>query len=834
MPDMKLDLAHISSGLSSSQVIRKLEEEGYNELPTSSSKPWLKLIWEIFKDPTVSIIIACGVIYFIMGDPQEAFLLLFSLIVIMVITLVQERKAERALETLKQLSSPRALVIRDGLKVRIPGRDVVKEDILILQEGDRIPADAIILESAHIETDESLVTGESMSVSKQIGESIYAGTTIVKGQGIAQVTQTGLMTEMGKIGGALKKAKRVLSPLEIETRILVKKLNWLALALCLSVIAINCWYRGNLVQSFLIGLTLAMAILPNELPAVTTIFLALGAWRMSKKRVLTRHLPAIENLGAVTVLCVDKTGTLTLNKMTIQTLYAQGREIDFSAPLFSKLDPEFHEVIEYGILASRQDPFDPMEIAFHSAGEKFLVDNDHRHEDWIIYKEYPLSSELLSLSHAWKLEKQKGYIISAKGAPEAIIDLCHMDASESVKHHQKAQEMAKNGLRVLGIAKAYHEHSELPEHQHDFEFKFIGLVGISDPVRPEVPEAIQSCLRAGIRVVMITGDHPVTASSIAKKIGLSNPDKVLTGPDLTSLTQDELKKAIVTTSIFSRVKPEQKLLIVETLKACGEIVAMTGDGVNDAPALKSAHIGVAMGGRGTDVARESAGLVILDDDFGSIVEAVKMGRRVYQNLKNAMIYLSSVHIPIAGMSMLPVLFDLPLILLPAHIAFLHLVIEPASSIVFEVDPATPQIMDRPPRNLQDSILGKKMWFPIIVKGFSSFAALALIYLISLKRGQDENEARSLVFLTLMFSNMALILLTRNEHLSFMERFSFSKNKAAKWLLLSTATLIGIVFSLPATRVIFKFSVIHLIDICVSLVIGIVSVTWIQFIPSRKN
>ncbi|MGZ5278678.1 MAG: cation-translocating P-type ATPase [Pseudobdellovibrionaceae bacterium] len=821
-------------GLSHSIVLRRQEEEGYNVLPSSRPKRLTQILIGILREPMVYLLLSCGLVYFAIGDRQEALMLISFLALIVGIEFVQESKAERALEALRDLSSPRALVLRDGRKQRIPGREVVREDYMFLSEGDRVPADGILVSGSQVSADESMLTGESLAVEKEISSKVFAGTTIVRGQGAALVKAIGAQTEIGKIGKALQSAARDLTRLEIQTNQLVRKLAWSAGAICILVVVTYGLTRGNWLEGSLAGLALAMAILPNELPAVLTIFLALGAWRISQRRVLTRKLPAVESLGAATVLCVDKTGTLTLNQMTVEKIYSGGKVIELTKANLKVLPEDFHEALEFGILASRQDPFDPMELAFLSAGTKYLRGTEHLHHDWELEKEYPILPELLAISHAWKPQKGGGFVIGAKGAPEAIIDLCHFSEPEVQKHSHIADEMAKSGLRVLGVAKAQSDNISLPTHQHDFSFSFVGFIGIADPIRSEVPQAIAECRSAGIRVIMMTGDHPFTATSIAKKIGLENPEQVITGNQLEEMPETSLSDAVKKISVFSRVSPAQKLKLVNTLKSLGEVVAMTGDGVNDAPALKSAHIGIAMGRRGTDVARESASLVLLDDDFGSIVEAIRMGRRIYFNLKSAFAYLFAVHIPIAGMSILPVFLQMPLVLLPAHIALLHLIIEPTSSIAFEIEPADKTIMSKPPRDPNDQLYGRTLWLPSLLYGTGILFALLCVYFISLYRGQGEADARALVFSTLVISNIALIFASRGGEGSLLKKLKTKSNKVTTGIAVGAVLLLASALYIPGMRELFRFSFLHPVDILICFTVGVSSVMCVDMLSTKAK
>ncbi|MFH0999779.1 MAG: HAD-IC family P-type ATPase, partial [Bacteroidota bacterium] len=650
------------SGLTQKEVAEKLAKEGYNELPSSKPKNVFQIATGVVKEPMFLLLVACGTLYLVLGDIREGIMLLGFVFVVMGIEFYQEKKTEKALDALKDLASPRALVIRDGKTIRIAGKEVVTDDIVILQEGDRVPADAIVLNSVNLLADESLLTGESVPVRKREWKKenktfipggddipvVYSGSMIVQGNGIVKVIATALNTEIGKIGKALESVKEEPTQLKKEMGFLVKRLTFIGISLCIIVIGIYTLTRGDLLKGFLAGITLAMAMLPEEFPVVLTIFLALGAWRMSKRNVLTRKPAAVETLGSATVLCTDKTGTLTQNKMTVTRLF---NGTSFSNVLSGGTFPEpFHEIIEYGILSSQNNPFDPMERAIINIGEQYLHDTEHIHSDWRMEKEYPLSKDLLAMSRVFSNTGTNEQVIAAKGAPEAIFDLCHLKNETILEYEKAIAEMASAGLRVLGVARAKLVPGELPSAQHDFDFEFIGLLGLSDPIRENVPDAVKECYKAGIRVIMITGDYPVTATNIGKEIGIKNPELCITGPELQKMSEEELCERIKAVNIFARVVPEQKLKIVNALKKNNEIVAMTGDGINDAPALKAANIGIAMGEKGTDVAREASSLVLMDDNFASIVGAVKMGRRIFDNLQKALAYIFAIHVPIAGLS----------------------------------------------------------------------------------------------------------------------------------------------------------------------------------------
>jgi Ca2+-transporting ATPase len=630
--------------------------------------------------------------------------------------------------------------------------------------------------------------------------------------------------EAGKIGRALQKVDNEKTALQEETNSLVTKLALLGLGLCLLVVIAYGIDQGDWLEGFLAGITMAMAVLPEEFPVVLTVFLALGAWRISQNNVLTRRVPAVETLGSATVLCVDKTGTLTMNQMKVKEVFASGESFKLDDK-GDRLPEAIHEVIEFSILASQMDPFDPMEKAFKKLGSDYLAKTEHVHRDWELVKEYPLSKRLLAMSRVWRSPSGKEYVIAAKGAPEAIEELCHLGPDRQEEISRAIRNMAQDGLRVLGVAAATFQETDLPDGQHDFEFKFLGLIGMEDPIRPGVSKAIEECYSAGIRVIMITGDYPGTAQAIAKQIGLP-VDQVITGPELQNLDDKELLKRIGNVCIFSRVFPEQKLRLVQALKANGEVVAMTGDGVNDAPALKAANIGIAMGGRGTDVARESASLVLLDDDFSSIVKAIKQGRRIFDNIKKAMAYILAVHVPIAGISLIPVLLHWPLIFYPVHVVMLELIIDPACSIAFEAEPEESDVMNRPPRDPNKPLFSRNALGLCLLQGLSVLAIVMAIFAISLYRGQDVPEARALTYTTLIAANLALILANRSWSRTILETIS-TPNPALWWVVGGALVFLAMTIYIPFLRELFSFAYLHFIDLAICFMAGMTSILWFE-------
>jgi Ca2+-transporting ATPase len=835
------------TGLSDDEAARRLAQEGYNELPSAKPRGLLAIALSVVREPIFLLLIACGVVYLLLGDAREALMLLGFVFVVMALTLFQERKAERALEALRDLSSPRALVIRGAERKRIPGRELARGDVIVLSEGDRVPADAAVVSCTSLAVDESLLSGESVAVGKALAPSdvkemarpggadspfVFSGTLVVQGKGVARVLATGGRTEIGRIGKALTALEEEPTRIQQDTATVVKRIAWVGLALATIVAVAYGITRGDWLNGLLVGITLAMAILPEELPVVLTVFLGLGAWRISKRQVLTRRVPAVEMLGATTVLCVDKTGTLTQNRMTLASMCAGGAVYDLDGSE-SQLPETFHQLLEFSVLASHRDPFDPMEKAIRAAGLGLLATTEHLHADWALVEEYPLSPELLAMSRVWRSPDSQQYVVAAKGAPEAIVDLCHLNASEADVVCRQVDRFARGGLRVLGIAKAGFRQPQLPAIQHDFEFQFLGLVGLVDPVRPAVPGAIREALEAGIRVVMITGDHPETALNIARQIGLQSDGAVITGTELDLLDDQQLQQRLQHVNIFCRVVPEQKLRLVIALKANGEVVAMTGDGVNDAPALKAAHIGIAMGGRGTDVAREAAALVLLNDDFSSIVEAIKLGRRIFDNLRKAVAFLVSAHVPIVGLSVLPVALGWPLILMPVHILFLQLIIDPACSLVFEAEPEEPDIMRRPPRPTAASLFDPALLMRSAAQGLTLLAMLLGIFAVALNGAHGAEHARAQVFTSLIIASLGLILANRSWSGSVLGGLR-TPNVALVWVITGALVLLMLALNVPILRDAFRFAPLRSDDLVISVSVGLVSFVVFRIINSLES
>ena len=834
--------ASLLDGLSVEEAARRLAADGPNELPTAMRRNLLQEAWTVIRQPMLLLLLGAGAVNFVLAEPLDGAMLMAFVVVVIGISIYQEHKTERALAALRDLSSPRALVIRGGTQIRIAGREVVRGDVLLLAEGDRVPADAVLVECANFSIDESALTGESVPVRKveqpnaadqSLGRPggdatpwVFSGTLVVKGHGIAVARGTGAGTELGKIGAALRSIEPERTRLQREIDRLVKILAAVGVLAATIVVVVYGLTRGNWLGGLLAGIAAAMALLPEEFPVILTVFLALGAWRMSRKHVLTRRPPVIETLGSATVLCVDKTGTLTMNKMTVRQLIVDGVAHTLDD---QPLPEQYHAIAEFSALASPIDPFDPMDRAFRDLEDAYLAGTDHAHSDWELVREYPLSEKLLALSHVWRSPDGGRYVVAAKGAPEAIGDLCHFSPDQVRQLIEQVEQATADGQRVLGVAYAYFDaDAELPTDQHDFTFAYLGLAGLYDPVRPGVAEAVAECRRASVRAIMITGDYPGTAMAIAREIGLDHESGCITGKELADMPEEELAERIRTVCVFARMVPEQKLQLVRALQANGEVVGMTGDGVNDAPALRAADIGIAMGARGTDVARESAALVITDDDFSSIVSGVRQGRGIFDNLRKAMSYVIAVHLPIVGMSLIPVFVaDWPLVLLPVQIAFLELIIDPACSVVFEAEEIDPKIMDGPPRAVDEPMFGARVLTIAVLQGVSMLAATVGVYLWAVLGGYPDDVVRSVTFATLVIGNLALILVNRSWRLSVVRTFRERGNPALKWILIGAGALLVTILTVPGLRHAFNFGSMPLLGWLNAVGAGLLGVTWFE-------
>jgi Ca2+-transporting ATPase len=816
---MATPVSDLAAGLSAAEARERLGREGFNELPSADRRTARRIAAEVIREPMFALLIAAAVVYGLLGDLAEALVLLGFATISVSIAIVQQGRSEKALEALRDLTSPRALVIRDGERIRIPGREVVRGDVVVLTEGDRVPADGVLVSGDHVEIDESLLTGESVAVRKRAAveipaslappgqencSQVFSGSLVISGTGIAVIAATGPRSAIGAIGASLIGMKREQPRLERQTRRMV--LVFGAIGLGVSVLAFLLYWalRGSWLEALLGAIAVGMSLLPEEFPLVLTVFMVMGAWRLSQSRVLTRRAAAIEALGAATVLCTDKTGTLTRNLMSVAYLqaFSGGRPDEAWDPQHPPQQitgsPGLSDLLMHATLASDAHRLDPMDRSLAS-----LSDLTHPGAPMgTLVREYPLQAKLLAVTRVWQFANAGDLIVASKGAPEAVAGLCGVPAAELATLRSQVDLLARRGMRVLAAARGRAFAGNVPDSPGEFRFQFLGLIGFADPLRESVPDAIRECRSAGIRVVMITGDYPATAEAIARQAGIED-GAVCSGDELRQLDEGALAGRVRDTSVFARISPAQKLRIVNALKSNGEIVAMTGDGVNDAPALKAAHIGIAMGGRGTDVAREAASIVLLDDDFGSIVQAVRLGRRIYDNMRKAMGYIMAIHVPIAGLALLPIVLGWPLVLTPMLIALMELVIDPACSVVLEAEKEESNIMARPPRPPDGVLLGPALIGWSLLQGTLAFALVAAVYVAAmLLPGAAEEEVRTLAFVTLVGSNIALIFVNRTFSSSLRAALG-RPNRMLAWGLGITAALMATILAWPAVRNFFE-------------------------------
>lgn len=787
-------------GLDDAEAKRRLLEFGPNALnPVRGRSVW-RIISGTLREPMFLLLVAASGLYLLLGDLAEGLFLTVAALATVGLVVFQEARSERALKALRDLSEPTARVIRGGAERVLPIAALVPGDILLVGEGQRLPADGELVGGEVLSVDESALTGESAPISKTtattgaasaVGASdsrLFAGTLVVAGQGVACVTATGSKTSLGKIGASLAGIQTGPTPLQKAAGRLVSWFGALAILFCVAVVGAYGWLRGDWVEAALAGITVAISLIPEEFPMVLAVFMALGAWRLAGHKVLVRRGAVIETLGGATILCVDKTGTLTENRMTVARLSIGGQAWD---PREGELGRPAAALVEVAALASAVLPTDPMDRAVRSLCPA-VGDRDTLSRRW------PLEAGRMAVVQQWTLADGTS-VAAAKGAPEAVFGLCRLSPSDIAAVRKDLDVMAAEGLRVLAAASIEGPEAGFDEPE-EATFVFQGLVGFLDPVRADVPGALQEARRAGIAVAMITGDYPATAMAIARQAGIDVEGGVLTGAEIADLDADTLRERVRTVRVFARVQPEQKLALVEALKADGEVVAMTGDGVNDAPALEAAHIGIAMGKRGTDVAREAADIVLLDDSFASIVGGVRLGRRIFANLRKALTFVVAVHVPLAGMALLPILLGAPPLLFPVHVVFLELVIDPVCSLVFEAEPSETNAMKKPPRDPRTSLFGARQIGFGALQGLVILAAVLVFYLWALEQ-VGEPEARAAAFLALALANMMLALVdSASNGVSL-----FDPHRKVFWLI-STAAIVVLAMAifLPPVAGLFRF------------------------------
>lgn len=819
-------------GLSQAEADQRLASSGPNELPASGGRGILRIAFETMREPMFLLLIGAAALYLVLGDLGEGLFLMGGALATIGLVVLQEARSERALAALRDLSQPHARVIRDRVERSIAARELVPGDIILVGEGERLPGDGVLAAGDVLSVDESALTGESAPVSKsplgpgevadpdaapgaETGPNLFSGTLIVRGQAVAQILRTGANTALGRIGVSLAAIHQEPTPLQKTAGRLVTWLGGFALVFCAIVAVAYGLLRGDWVGGALAGITVAIALIPEEFPMVLAVFLALGAWRLATHQVLVRRSAVIEALGGATVLCVDKTGTLTENQMRVARLWTVSGSLEVSET--TPLQGHFVALARNAGLASAVRPVDPMDKAVRSLllspGPGAVDPSDEPERAW------PLRPELMAIIQVWR-EPGDERLAAAKGAPEAIFRLCKLPDIEVARLTAVVSEFAELGLRVLGVASS-RVNGPFPEDPETAPFVFAGLLGFLDPVRKDVPAALTEAQAAGISVVMITGDHPATALAIARTAGLDTSGGVMLGSELAALSPGDLAVRLRGVRVFARIIPEQKLLIVQGFKAAGEVVAMTGDGVNDAPALETAHIGIAMGKKGTDVAREAADLVLMDDSFASIVGGVRLGRRIFVNLRKALIYVTAIHVPIAGLALIPIVLGQPQLLFPMHVVFLELIIDPVCAMVFEAEPGAPNAMQRPPRRRDEALFGPVQLGLALLQGSGVLAGVLGIYLWSLTH-YPEPEARGAAFLALVIGNLMLALADASSAGGRL----FAPHRKIYWIITAAAGgILTLVLLAPPLAGIFKVAPLHLPLLLLALSVACVSGGW---------
>ena len=813
------------NGLSDQEVIANRKAFGSNAMGEKSKNPIWGILLEIIKEPLFIILLVASSVYFILGETTEGFIMLVAIGLVSGISIFQENKSRNAVNALKKLSSPQAKVYRNSKIVTIPTEEIVVKDLILVEDGNLIPADAKIIEAHDFSVNESMLTGESLSVSKdQSSESsmIYQGTMVDSGNCVAEVQVVGKDTALGKIGTSLEEIEQTKTPLQEQIKSFVKSMVIFGAIAFLLVWGINYYHSRDILNALLQGLTLAMSILPEEIPVAFSTFMALGAYRLYKNKVITRSPYTVETLGAATVICTDKTGTLTENRMELRAIFDWKME---EVQDFTESKPVFSQTLEYALWASEILPFDPMEKSIHDFYANLAIVDERAGAKML--HEYPLSGKPPVMTHIFQKENGEK-VIAVKGSVEGVLDQCSLSEADSKKILAQVEQFTTTGFRVLAVGRADPKIETYPKTQQEFDFEFLGLLAFYDPPKKNIEKVLKTFYKAGIEVKMITGDYPQTAAAIAAQVGLKSKGDMLTGEEVMAMEESSLCQKVKETHVFARMFPEAKLRIVEALKKNGEVVAMTGDGVNDGPALKAAHIGIAMGKRGSEVAKSAAALVLVDDDLGHMTEAVALGRRIYENLKKAIQYIISIHIPIILVVLLPLVFgwEFTLIFTPIHVIFLELIMGPTCSIVFENEPIEPDSMNKPPRKMSQNFFSWKELSLSVIQGLMVTAACLGFGFYLMKTGQNESIVRTLIFSTLVFSNIFLTLVNRSFYFSVLKTLSYP-NKLVPLVLGISLLLLVLILTVPALVTVFDFEPVGIKWLLTSLGLAFLGVIWIE-------
>lgn len=819
-----MNASDYTHGLSPEQVTASRLKNGNNNLEMQEDRVFLNVLKEVVLEPMFILLVAACVIYFTVGQYKEGIIMLVSIFIVAGISLFQEFRSKNAVLALKKLSASHAKVLRNNIAIQVPVEEIVVDDILLLEEGEVVAADGMILTANDFSVNESILTGESFAVMKSADNnmSVYKGTLVTSGSATIKVTDIGLKTKFGKIGLSLKEITVVKTPLQNQIRSFVRNMVWVGAAAFLIVVGFNYYQSGNLVQAFLQGLTLAMSILPEEIPVAFSTFQALGAFRLLRNNIIVKQPQYVETLGSATVICVDKTGTLTQNKMSIAFLYDAATKLSVEVKDKVGLPPD---IIEYAMWSSETNPFDPMEKAIHELYEK-TTSLDKRKEFTQVH-EYPIGGKPPMMTHIFKNEAGET-IIAVKGGPEGILRQSNLSAAASAIIEKQSLAYAAAGYRVLGVGKGSWKETAWPKSQEEFVFEFLGLVAFQDPPKANIIQTIQTFREAGIPVKMITGDYAETALAIAQQVKLDHNNEVLTGQEVLHISKEALQQKVKQVNIYARMFPEAKLKVIDALKENGEVVAMTGDGVNDGPALKAAHIGIAMGQRGSEVAKSAASLILTDDDLAHMTDAVALGRKIYDNLKKAIQYIVSIHIPIILIVTLPLLMTWKFtdIFSPVHVIFLELIMGPTCSIIYENEPMEPGTMQRPPRKAGANFLSLKQLSMSILQGLVITAGCLGIGYYFMQQGDNNAAIRSIIFITLLCCNLLLTLVNRSFVYSIFKTLTY-KNNLVPLITGITLAFIAAILYVPFIRNLFNLHPLTFTEILTCIAVAMASTLWIE-------
>lgn len=830
---MKYNFPNHLKGLNNDEVLTSQKQYGYNSINTNHKNSWFELLLDILKEPMLLLLIAVTIIYVVVGNYSEALFMLGAIIAVSGISFYQDNRSKKALEALEKLNEPLSTVIRNSKVMQIPTHEIALGDLCIIEEGKMINADGKIVHSNDFSVNEASLTGESFSVFKNPetdDNKVYSGTLVVSGLAVFEVENIGAKTKLGKIGQSIQNIKEEISPLQLQITKFVKWMAFIGIAVFLTVWAYSFLQSRDIVQSLLAGLTLAMSILPEEIPVAFTTFMALGSWKLMKQGVIIKRSSIVETLGSTTVICTDKTGTITENSMKLKALFDFKSNQVFDDTSFDK--SELSELIQFAMWSSEPFPFDPMEKTLHKVYEETQTSDQKK--DFQMVHEYPLEGKPPLMTHIF--ENNLGErIIAAKGAPEAILAVSILSEDEKENLRQQIQEFGKQGYRVLGVAKCDFKGNNFPEKQQEFNFDFLGFTVFYDPPKQNIQQVFRKIYDAGIKVKVITGDNADTSNAIAQQAGIKNNSPAVNGSEITQHSEAELMALLNETTLFTRMFPEAKLSVVNTLKQSGEVVAMLGDGVNDAPALKAAHIGVAMGNKGTEIAKAAAALVITNDDLDKLIIGIEAGRRIYTNIKKAIQYIISIHIPIILTVSLPLFLGwiYPNIFTPVHVIFLELIMGPTCSIVYENEPIEKNAMQQKPRKMTETFLNWRELSISIIQGLMITVGVLFAYQLAVQSGSNEETTRAMVFTTLYFANVFLSLTNRSFTYSLFESF---KNKNILFPLITLATLILLfaILYIPVFSNFFHVSSLNLKDLGITVLIALVSVLWFELYKLRKR